>query len=162
MFKFTDILDTWKVYFSSWRNFLTVVFPENTFPDNKTYKAFTLQSLSWNDCQGKKIKTRTGCSQNIPGDQNLKFHENLDFQAGLALETRFSSPGRLRCRAMCKKTEWLVEPLSSVRVIRVQGWASWHVQIYWHFGYMEGLLFIMAELPDSRFPWKQFPGQQNL
>ena len=76
MLNFIDFLNAWKVYYSSWWNFLTIVFPENTFPDNKTYKAFTMQSLSSNDCQGKKIKAGTGCSLNTSGDQNHKFHEN--------------------------------------------------------------------------------------
>ena len=152
MLKITDFFNTSKAYFSLWRNFLTVVFPENTFPDNKTYKAFTLQSFSWNDCQGKKIKARTGCSLNTSGVQNLKFLENPDFQAGRALETRSSSPRRLRCRAMCKTTDWLVEPLSSVRVIRVQGWASWYVLNHWPFGCIGGTFTVVAKNLWIHFP----------
>ena len=58
---------------------------------------------------------------------NLKNHENHDFQAALAPETRFSSHGRCAA-AQCLK--WLVEPCSD-RVIRGQGGASWHFQNDW-------------------------------
>ena len=82
------------------------------------------------------------------GGQN---HEIHDFRGVMALKTRLSSPGALRCRAMFKIIIMTRRAFCSVRVIRLQRAASLHVQINLGFYYMEGGFSQISRDPQIHF-----------
>ena len=111
-----------------------VRFRREHFSRMKRQKIYRLSLLPSNLLSNRKFPSEGKVADmSSQGDQNLKNHENHDFQAALALKTRFSSQGRCAA-AQCLKIQWLTRrAFSSDRVIRGQGGASWHLSNNWLF-----------------------------